>query len=216
LTGEATSVGNATTLTNSAVIGKVLTGYVSGAGTVAATDSILQAIQKLNGNIVATPGTVTSVQWTGGLITVTNPTAAASLTVAGTSGGIPYFSSTSTWATSTLLAAGAIMLGGGAGAAPTSTTTGANVVTALGVAVGTAGAFVVNGGALGTPSSGTMTNVSGVAALLSIGGTAAKTNALNNATASVDVSASAAPTTGQVLTATSGTCLLYTSDAADE
>ena len=56
LTGEATSVGNAATLTNSAVIGKVLTGYVSGAGTVAATDSILQAIQKLNGNTAAVVG----------------------------------------------------------------------------------------------------------------------------------------------------------------
>jgi hypothetical protein len=61
LTGEATSVGNAATLTNSAVIGKVLTGYTSGAGTVAATDTILQAIQKLNGNTAAVPGTVTSV-----------------------------------------------------------------------------------------------------------------------------------------------------------
>ena len=50
LTGEVTSVGNATTITNSAVIGKVLTGFTSGAGTVAATDNILQAIQKLNGN----------------------------------------------------------------------------------------------------------------------------------------------------------------------
>lgn len=53
LTGEATGSGTgsfATTLSNSAVIGKVLTGYVSGAGTIAATDSILQAIQKLNGN----------------------------------------------------------------------------------------------------------------------------------------------------------------------
>jgi len=50
LTGEATSIGNAVTVTNSAVIGKVLTGYVSGAGVVAATDTILQAIQKLNGN----------------------------------------------------------------------------------------------------------------------------------------------------------------------
>jgi hypothetical protein len=38
------------TLVNAAVIGKVLTGYISGAGTVAATDTILQAIQKLNGN----------------------------------------------------------------------------------------------------------------------------------------------------------------------
>jgi len=56
LSGEATGSGTTSigvTLTNSAVIGKLLTGYVSGAGTVAATDSILQAIQKLNGNIVA-------------------------------------------------------------------------------------------------------------------------------------------------------------------
>ena len=50
LTGDVTSVGNATTLTNAPVIAKVLTGYVSGAGTVAATDSILQAIQKVDGN----------------------------------------------------------------------------------------------------------------------------------------------------------------------
>lgn len=39
--------------TNARGIGSVLTGYVSGAGTVAATDTILQAIQKLNGNQVA-------------------------------------------------------------------------------------------------------------------------------------------------------------------
>lgn len=56
LTGEATGTGTgsfAVTLTNSAVIGKVLTGYTSGAGVVAATDTILQAIQKLNGNAAA-------------------------------------------------------------------------------------------------------------------------------------------------------------------
>lgn len=35
---------------NAAVIAKVLTGYASGAGTVSAADSILSAIQKLNGN----------------------------------------------------------------------------------------------------------------------------------------------------------------------
>lgn len=53
LTGEATASGPgaaAVTLTNSAVISKVLTGYTSGAGTVSATDTILQAFQKLNGN----------------------------------------------------------------------------------------------------------------------------------------------------------------------
>ena len=57
LTNEATSSGsNAVTLTNSAVIGKVITGYVSGAGAVAATDTLLQAIQKLNGNTAAIVG----------------------------------------------------------------------------------------------------------------------------------------------------------------
>jgi hypothetical protein len=35
-------------------------------------------------------------------------------------------------------------------------------VTALGVNTGTAGAFVVNGGALGTPSSGTLTSATGL------------------------------------------------------
>lgn len=45
--------------TNARGIGSVLTGYVSGAGTVAATDTILEAIQKLNGNIAALPGAAT-------------------------------------------------------------------------------------------------------------------------------------------------------------
>jgi len=39
---------------------------------------------------------------------------------------------------------------------------GTGTATALGVNVGTAGAFVVNGGALGTPSSGTLTNATGL------------------------------------------------------
>lgn len=39
---------------------------------------------------------------------------------------------------------------------------GTGVLTALGVNVGSAGAFVVNGGALGTPSSGTLTSATGL------------------------------------------------------
>lgn len=39
---------------------------------------------------------------------------------------------------------------------------GTGVLTALGANVGSAGAFVVNGGALGTPSSGTLTNATGL------------------------------------------------------
>jgi len=48
--------GTASDVANSAVIAKVLTGYASGAGTVSATDSLLQAINKLNGNITAMNG----------------------------------------------------------------------------------------------------------------------------------------------------------------
>lgn len=43
---------------------------------------------------------------------------------------------------------------------------GTGVITALGVNVGSAGAFVVNGGALGTPSSGTLTNATGLPTIL--------------------------------------------------
>ena len=42
------------------------------------------------------------------------------------------------------------------------TSFGTGVATALGVNTGSAGAFVVNGGALGTPSSGTLTNATGL------------------------------------------------------
>jgi hypothetical protein len=62
LTGDVTSLGNATTLTNAPVIAKVLTGFISGAGIVAATDSILTAVQKLNGN---DNSIITSVQNSG-------------------------------------------------------------------------------------------------------------------------------------------------------
>ena len=51
---------------------------------------------------------------------------------------------------------------------------GTNVATALGVSVGSAGAFVVNGGALGTPSSGTVTNLTGTASI-NINGTVGAT-----------------------------------------
>jgi hypothetical protein len=53
---------------------------------------------------------------------------------------------------------------------------GTGVATALAVNVGSAGAPVVNGGALGTPASGTMTNVSGTAASLTAGAAKQITN----------------------------------------
>lgn len=57
---------------------------------------------------------------------------------------------------------------------------GTNVATALGVNVGSAGAFVVNGGALGTPSSGTVTNLTGTASI-NINGTVGATTASTGA-----------------------------------
>lgn len=78
---------------------------------------------------------------------------------------------------------------------------GADVTDATNVAA--AGAVMV-GGALGTPSSGTMTNVSGTAASLTAGNATAA-EGLKSATTTVVVSGATAPTSGQVLTATSST-----------
>ena len=65
---------------------------------------------------------VTSVGWTGGLVTVATGTTTPAFTVAGTSGGIPYFSSASTWASSGALTQYFAILGGGAGNSPTVST----------------------------------------------------------------------------------------------
>jgi hypothetical protein len=70
------------------------------------------------GNDGAGSGTVTSASFTGGLISVANPTTAPAFTVAGVSGGVPYFSAVNTWVSSAALGAGQFMLGGGAGSAP--------------------------------------------------------------------------------------------------
>jgi len=72
----------------------------------------------------ATSGTVTSVGFTGGIISVATPTTTPAFTVAGTSGGIPYFSSASTWATSAALTQYGVVYGGGAGATPVATAAG--------------------------------------------------------------------------------------------
>jgi hypothetical protein len=79
----------------------------------------------------AAPATgVTSVAqtFTGGIVSVAGSpittTGTLALTVAGTSGGIPYFSSGTTWATSAALTQYGVVYGGGAGAAPDATAAG--------------------------------------------------------------------------------------------
>ena len=57
LTGDITSIGNATTLASSTVMGKLLTGYNTGAATaIGATDSILVAFEKLQAQVTALTG----------------------------------------------------------------------------------------------------------------------------------------------------------------
>jgi len=102
-------------------------------------------------------GTVTSVSFTGGIISVATSTTTPAFTVAGTSGGIPYFASGTTWASSAALASNALVVGGGAGAAPSTITTGSGVVTALGVATNGSGGFVTDTGTV-TLTNKTLTN----------------------------------------------------------
>ena len=79
---------------------------------------------------------------------------------------------------------------------------GTGVATALGVNVGSAGAFVVNGGALGTPSSGTVTNLTGTASI-NINGTVGATTA--NTGAFTTLSTSGAITVNTTALVSSGT-----------
>ena len=149
LTGEVTSVGNAATVPNATVIGKVLTGYVSGAGTVAATDTILQAINKLNGNDAA-KANIASPTFTGtvGLVGVTETVYNLAGTVIDVANGTIQTKTlaANTTFTESLADGQSVMLGitagafsvtwpttvwakvGGSGVAPTLTSTGVNWV----------------------------------------------------------------------------------------
>ena len=86
--------------------------------------------------------------------------------------------------TFTTITSGDICLGGTSPAIACTTAPGTGVITALGVNVGTAGAFVANGGALGTPSSGTGTNITGIPAANILAGTLASPMATTTPTLS--------------------------------
>jgi hypothetical protein len=152
----------------SVAVGETATVYYNGtdyvksatttSGTVTSVAASVPAFLSIAGSPITTSGTL-AITYSGTALPVAN--GGTGLT-SGTSGGVLYYSATGTLASSAALAANALVLGGGAGASPATTTTGTGVVTALGVNTGSAGAFVVNGGALGTPSSGTLTSATGL------------------------------------------------------
>ena len=124
-------------------------------------------------NTLGTGGTVLSVGLTmpsvfsvsGSPVTTTGTLA---VTANGTSGGIPYFASSSTMASSAALTANALVLGGGAGAAPT-------VLGSLGTTT-----TVLHGNASGAPTFGAValaTDVSGNLPVANLAGGSGATGA---------------------------------------
>ena len=175
--------GTAHAYTAAGTTGQVLTSNGAGAPTWAAA--------------AATGVTSVAQTFTGGLISVSGSpittTGTLALTVAGTSGGIPYFSSTSAWASSGALTQYALVIGGGAGAAPT-------VVASVGTTT-----TVLHGNASGAPTFGAVSLTADVSGTLPIanGGTNSTATATAGGAAygtGTAYAVTAAGTAGQVLT----------------
>jgi len=135
LSGTALPVANGGTgITSTPTNGQIPIGngttYTAATLTAGTGVTITNASGAITINATGTGGTVTSVaqSFTGGIVSVAGSPITTSgtlaLTVAGTSGGVPYFSSASTWASSGALTQYGVVIGGGAGAAPTTTAVG--------------------------------------------------------------------------------------------
>ena len=148
--------------TDARAIAAPLTGYVSGAGTISASDTILQAIQKLNGNVAsAVSGGVTSVSvasangFAGSSSGGTTPTITISTFITGIlKGNGTAISAASSSDVLTLIGTGNI---GNSYLTNSSVTIGSTSVS-LGSTVATFSGVTLVAPVLGTPASGTLTN----------------------------------------------------------
>lgn len=113
-------------------------------GPASATDGNLAAFDGVTGKLIKQAATVTVAQGGTGISS-------------GTSGGVPYFSGSTTIASSAALTANALVIGGGAGSAPATTATGTGVLTALGNNINAAGGFTTIDGTA-TLTNKTLTN----------------------------------------------------------
>lgn len=139
--GYAVNVGMATGTTVTVPSGATVTLYADGTNTKAVAPSLTNGYEV---NLVATADTTVTLPTTGTLATLAGAETLTNKTLTAPVLGTPA-SGTLTSCTGLPVSTGVSGLGTG-------------VATALGIAVGSAGAPVVNGGVLGTPASGTLTN----------------------------------------------------------
>ena len=169
-------VGAAVTATNSG--DDVTVNVSSGTGTVTSVAASVPAFLSVTGSPVTTTGTL-AISLSGTALPVLN--GGTGVTTSTGTGNVVL--STSPSLTTPVLGTPTSATLTNATGLPISTGVsglGTSVATALAVDVGTAGAFVVQGGALGTPSSGTVTNLTGTASI-NINGTVGATTASTGA-----------------------------------